>query len=79
LNYTYIFDGGELECELEYNEAERGSCERGTGLQLEPDHPEFCTLETAKLNGVDIAEMLSTEVVDFIEMMALEQTEDYDE
>jgi len=77
ITYTYIFDGGELECELEYNEAERGSRERGTGLQLEPDHSEFCTLETAKLNGVDIAEMLSPEVVDFIETMALEQTEDF--
>jgi len=76
ITYTYIFDGGELECELEYNEAERGSRERGTGLQLEPDHPEFCTLETAKLNGVDIAELLSLEVIGFIETMALEQTED---
>jgi len=76
ITYTYIFDGGELECELEYNEAERGSRERGTGLQLEPDEPEYCVLETAKLNGVDISEMLSPEVVDFIEMMALEQTED---
>jgi len=77
ITYTYIFDGGELECELEYEPAERGSRERGTGLQLEPDHPEFCTLETAKLNGVDIAEMLSPEVVDFIEMMAIDRTEDF--
>jgi len=71
ITYTYIFDGGELECELEYDEAERGSRERGTGLQLEPDHTEYCVLETARLDGVDIAEMLSTEVVDFIETMAL--------
>jgi len=77
ITYTYIFDGGELECELEYNEAERGSRERGTGLQLDPDHPEYCVLETAKLNGIDIAELLSPEVVDFIEMMAIDRTEDF--
>jgi len=75
LNYTYIFDGGELECELEYNEECRGSYE--DGLQMEPHEPAYCILMTAKLNGVDIAEMLSPEVVEFIETMALEQTEDF--
>jgi len=75
LNYTYIFDGGELECELEYEPAERGS--RENGMQMEPDYPESCTLETAKLNGIDIAELLSSDVVSLIELEALNQQEEY--
>jgi len=75
LNYTYIFDGGELECELEYNEECRGSYE--DGLQMEPHEPEYCILMTAKLNGVDIAELLSVGVIGLIETKALGQTEDY--
>jgi len=75
LNYTYIFDGGELECELEYEPAERGS--RENGMQMEPDYPESCTLEKAKLNGIDIAELLSSDVVSLIELEALNQQEEY--
>jgi len=77
ITYTYIFDGGELECELEYEPPERGS--RENCVQMEPDNPGYCILETAKLNGVDIAELLSLEVIGFIETMALEQTENYDD
>jgi hypothetical protein len=75
LNYTYIFDGGELECELEYVPAESGSREHG--VQMEPDYPEGCSLETATLNGVDIAELLSSDVIGMIETKALAQTEDF--
>jgi len=75
LNYTYIFDGGELECELEYNEECRGSYE--DGLQMEPHEPEYCVLEKAKLNGgVDIYELLSQYIVELIETKALDKTED---
>jgi len=73
MNYTFIFDGGELDCELEYEPAERGSRERGTGLQMEPDEPENAILITARLNGIDIAELLSDDIIGLIEAKALKQ------
>jgi len=73
VNYIYKFLGGELDCELDYEPAELGSRERGTGLQLEPDSPERAYLVTAEINGVDILEWLSEEVIGLIEAKALEK------
>jgi len=73
VKYTYKFLGGELDCELDYEPAENGARERGTGLQLEPDSPERAYLLTAELNGVDIAELLSEEIIGLIETKALEK------
>lgn len=61
-----------LACWLEYHEAERGSRERGTGLQLEPDYPADAILCIAEVNGQDITELLSKSVVDSIEAAFLE-------
>ena len=58
-------------CELEYEAAEEGSREQGTGLQLEPDHPAQMTLLTAELNGVDIYSMLSEEQIAEVQTLAL--------
>jgi len=75
ITYTYIFDGGELECEFGYEPPEIGS--RENGVQMEPDNPGYCILETAKLNGIDIAELLSVGIIGLIETKALIKTEDF--
>ena len=61
-----------ITCLMEYEEAETGARERGTGLQLEPDYPANATLIGAYLNGVDIIDILSKETVDNIEIAYLE-------
>lgn len=61
-----------ITCLMEYEEAETGARERGTGLQLEPDYPANATLIGAYLNGVDILEILPKETVDNIEIAYLE-------
>jgi len=71
MNYTFIFDGGELDCELDYEPECRGSRERGTGLQMEPDEPANAFLVTAKIGGVDISELLSEDIIGLIEAKAL--------
>jgi len=73
MNYTFVFDGGELDCELEYEPAERGSREFGTGLQMEPDELECAILITAMIGGIDIAELLSDDIIGLIEAKALKQ------
>jgi len=73
MNYTFKFDGGELDCELDYEPECRGSREFSTGLQIEPDEPENAFLVTAKISGVDIAELLSVEIIGLIEAKALKQ------
>jgi len=73
VKYTYKFHGGELDCELDYEPSERGSRERGTGLQLEPDYPERTNLEIAKLNGVEITELLSQRIIELIEEQSLKE------
>lgn len=59
-------------CLMEYEEAETGARERGTGLQLEPDYPANATLIGAYLNGVDIIDILFKETIDNIEIAYLE-------
>jgi len=73
MKYTYKFDGGELDCELEYEQSESGSRELGTGLQIEPDTPENAILITAKIGEIDISELLSDDLIGFIEEKAILQ------
>ena len=51
----------ELSATVRYirNKAERGSRERGSGLQLEPDYPESVEVLTVIVNNVDISYLLS--------------------
>lgn len=69
-------------CHLEYEPAERGSREYGTGLQLEPDYDEAVTLTAAYVRGLDISPMLSSTQVEHIESLALvsvhESRDDFD-
>ncbi len=73
--FDYSPKGTELKltCWLDYTEAERGSRERGTGLQIEPDYPADATLCLAEINGQDIAECLNQATIDEIESAFLEQ------
>lgn len=59
--FEYTLGEVELACDLEFEAAERGSRERGTGLQLEPDHPARATLIQAYVRDVPIYELLSEE------------------
>ena len=66
-----------LDCWFEYEPAERGSREFGTGLQLEPDYPATWTLYHVYLPGssVDIASVLLLSLVEEIEVWAQEMAE----
>ena len=61
-----------ITCLMEYTEAETGSRERGSGMQLEPDYPADATLIGAYLNGIDIIDILDKQTVDNIEIAYLE-------
>jgi hypothetical protein len=77
--HTYEWDGGltvPVVCELEYEEAERGSREQGSGLQMEPDYPESMTLVSAEVNGVDIYPLLDEKQKEEIEIKALKGEHD---
>ena len=63
----------QLECWLDYEEAERGS--REGGLQMEPDYPATASLCYAEINGEDIAEILRESTTDEIEEAFLTQGE----
>lgn len=63
--HNYRFNGSLLDCELDYEPAERGA--REEGQQLEPDFPSMLTLTAVYLNHVDIIDLLSEEMVTIIE------------
>jgi len=71
---AFLYDcdllGVELVCWFEYEPAERGSREPGTGFQLEPDYPETWTLTHVYLpwSSVDIAPVLAEGLVEEIEV-----------
>lgn len=65
-----------IECVLEYEPAERGDRERGTGLQLEPDYDAVAYLESACVGGIEIVQLLSEEIVQEIEEAALRNSND---
>lgn len=74
----YEWDGGlgeSIDCRLTYEPGERGMRERGTGLQLEPDWPEFVELTAAYLLGVDVLPLLSCEQIARIEELARQTLE----
>jgi hypothetical protein len=61
--------GLDLDCWFDYEPAEQGARERGTGLQLEPDYPETWTLCHVYLPGsnVDITPVMSSKLIALIE------------
>lgn len=61
----------QLTCTFEYLAAERGERERGTGIQLEPDHAARCILMQCDLHGVDIFEVLDAECIAMLEDIGL--------
>lgn len=70
--HHYDWDGGldkPIECALDFEPAERGA--REAGLQVEPDYPAKLTLVTAKVNGVDIAPLLTEKQISAVEKLAL--------
>lgn len=65
-----------LTCFFEYEPAERGSREAGTGLQLEPDYPETLTLLHAYTpDGLDISPVMRFELITEIEKEAADDLE----
>lgn len=61
-----------LVCWIDYTAEERGSRERGTGLQMEPDYPESAQLVAAYIRDVDVISLLSDRTVALIEQKYLE-------
>lgn len=81
---TVDVDGAETEievtCEFDYTAAERGSRERGTGLQMEPDYPAEATLLSAKdEDGKDWYDQLSKPEIERLEIDAVEDAETPDD
>jgi hypothetical protein len=72
--YLYECDelGLDLKCFFEYEPAEVGSVESGTGLKLEPDYPEVWTLVSVFLpsSTVDLSAVLHPDVIFRIEQDA---------
>lgn len=84
VSYEYECDllGVTLTCWFEYEAAERGSREFGTGLQLEPDYPATWTLMHVYLPGstVDIAPVLMDGMAEEIEEWVAEKADrEYEE
>ena len=67
--FNYDFAGGTLNCELEYEPAEKGSWEGG--LQVEPNYPACMTLYNAYINAIDVVDLLSGQTILDIETAAL--------
>lgn len=67
-----------LDCWFEYEAAERGAREFGTGLQLEPDYPATWALYHVYLPGsnVDICPALDEGLRERIEVYAEEQSQE---
>lgn len=74
--YEFMYDCDELglylTCMFEYEPAEVGSVEAGTGLKLEPDYPEVWTLISVFLprSTVDLSAVLHPDVISRIEQEA---------
>ena len=80
--YEFMFDcdelGLQLKCFFEYEPAEVGSVEAGTGLKLEPDYPEVWTLMSVFLpnSTVDLSGVLHPDVISQVERGAAEYFEE---
>lgn len=59
-----------LQCVVEFSPREVGERERGTGLKLSPDYPAEAILSSAWLDGVNVYNLLSDELIDRIEAAA---------
>jgi hypothetical protein len=64
VRYTYKTAEVTLECELEYTPEQLGFLE--DGLQMVPDTPAQIELVSAKVNGLEMVELLAEWVVDDI-------------
>jgi hypothetical protein len=79
--HEYLFEcdelGLDLKCFFEYEPAEVGALEAGTGLKLEPDYPEVWTLISVFLpkSDVDLSAVLHPDVISQIEEGAAEYFE----
>ena len=75
MNNQYEFEyecdelGLALKCFFEYEPAEVGSVEAGTGLKLEPDYPEVWTLISVFLpnSTLDLSAVLHPDVISRVE------------
>ena len=74
--YEFLYEcdelGLSLKCFFEYEPAEVGAIEAGTGLKLEPDYPEVWTLISVFLpkSDVDLSGVLHPDVISQIEQDA---------
>ena len=74
--YEFLYEcdelGLQLKCFFDYEPAEVGSVELGTGLKLEPDYPEVWTLMSVFLpsSTVDLSGVLHPDVIFRIEQDA---------
>ena len=75
MKFTYVTDEATLECELTYTPEELGYLE--DGLQMVPDTPEEIELISAKVNGMEMVELLAGWVVDDIISKAVKQAESF--
>lgn len=79
--HEYVFEcdelGMQLTCFFEYEPAEVGSVEAGTGLKLEPDYPEVWTLVSVFMpnSDVDLSGVLHPDVISQMEQGAAEYFE----
>ena len=74
--YEFMYECDELglalKCFFEYEPAEVGSVEAGTGLKLEPDYPEVWTLVSVFMpnSDIDLSAVLHPDVISRIEQDA---------
>lgn len=67
----------DVKLEFDYCEAERGSREQGTGLQMEPDYPasmDLCSATTK--DGKDILSLMDEHQIEQLEIAAMEAAEE---
>jgi hypothetical protein len=74
--FDYYVGDVDVVCHLDYSPAERGSRERGTGLQLEPDYDARADLLAVYVRDVDVITMLSDDQIADIEEAFLCQDRD---
>ena len=69
--FCYTLGEVDLECDVEYEKASKGSWSEGQ--QMEPDEPESATLCAAYVRDVDVLTMLDDDQIAKIEEAFLEQ------
>ena len=75
ISFTIDVDGEQVEHEAEvryeYHKAERGSRERGSGIQLEPDYPAGVEILKVLYKKQDIMELFNDKQLDAIQQQIL--------